>query len=75
MQFSFHRDSGVVVINGTAHHVDMTGVQPEIAGVRWYDDHGTLTYADGRMVGIGDVVRFKAIIDLWHAKQNAMVRR
>jgi len=64
-----------VTIDGTTHEIDCTFLSPEIERVAWYDDHGTVTYADGRVTGIGDTFKFKPLIDAWHDKQNALRTR
>jgi len=73
MQLIITRDT--VTINGTTHEVDCASLSPEVARVAWYDDHGVLTYVDGRTVGIGDTFKFKPLIDAWHEKQNALRTR
>lgn len=75
MRLTIDRDAGSVTIDGTMHHVDLVSVQPEIARVDWHDDHGEIQWRDGRVTGLGDVVRFKPVIDLWYAKQNALKTR
>jgi hypothetical protein len=75
MQLIINRDAGTVTINGTTHIIDLASVQPEIASVRWLDDHGEVYFRDGSVTGLGDVMRFKPVIDAWHAVQNAMRMR
>lgn len=75
MQLTIDRDYNSVTINGTAHQVDCTSVQPEITIVLWFDDHGEIHFRDGKVTGLGDVMRFKAVIDLWNEKQQALRTR
>lgn len=75
MQLTIDRDYSSVTINGTMHQVDCASVQPEIAIVLWFDDHGEIHFRDGRVTGLGDIMRFKPVIDLWNEKQNAMRTR
>ena len=75
MQLIIERDSGAVTIDGRVHIIDMQSVSPEITRVQWLDDTGTIYFRDGRVTGIGDIFRFKAVIDFWHEKQTEMRMR
>jgi hypothetical protein len=76
MRLIIDRASGAVTINGTTHIVDCTTVQPEIARVFWDDDHGTITYNNGKDPhGMGDWFKFRTVVDLWHNANNPMRTR
>jgi hypothetical protein len=71
MQLIIDRDSGAVTIDGRTHIIDVTSVQPEITRVVWRDDHGQVQYRDGTMKGLGDIERFRFVVDLWNEAQRS----
>jgi len=63
-------DDGNVLVDGEAREIDMTGIDPAIHAVQWFDTAGEIEYteADGRRnEQITDISPFQSFIDLWAA--------
>jgi hypothetical protein len=71
MQLIIDRKTNWVTVNGTAHHVDCSGMPADIAMIRWFDDHGEIHYTNGRTTGLADIFRFTDIIKLWDEAHKA----
>jgi hypothetical protein len=75
MQLIIDRATSTITKDGKTYVVDLRQLQPEITRVAWHDDHGTVSYSDGRTTGLGDWRRFKELVDLWDEKHSALLTR
>ena len=75
MQLLIERDSGAVTVDGRTHIVDCTSLQAEVQRVRWLDDHGEIHFRDGKVSGLGDIMRFRQVLTLWQEKEDALKTR
>ena len=61
-----------VLVDGETRIVDMTGIDPAIHAVQWFDTEGEIEYtrADGRRnEQINSISRFQVFIDRWTAAE------
>lgn len=59
-------DDSTVIVDGAARTIDMTGIDPTIHAVQWFDVAGEIEYNDGKPhEQIDDITPFQSFIDLW----------
>lgn len=69
MRVSIVVPDGMVIIDGIARQVSMTGVEAGLHAVQWYDTEGEAEYGkpDRRNVAISDLAPYQFLIARWTA--------
>jgi hypothetical protein len=77
MRLTIIADDGHVYVGGVALKVDLTGLDPTIHAVQWYDTYGEVEYkadANGNRkpnLRITDISSHQVFVDRWNAAKTA----
>ena len=68
MKVTIVPEDNVVLVDGEARSIDMTGMDPAVHAVQWKDTQGEIEYKNGRRnKPITDISPFQSFIDRWVA--------